>query len=189
MNLAELAIESERILFGRVNFPRVPSKTKTLLVKTMTGQGRGCEPMLHEIRTDHDWDLYTQCRGPVERELGLSGREIEALIRIMRNKGNMLNITWYLYPDGERPAGAVGLLRYEAAGLRCGRLQDVDIFPGRRGQGLGNCLLEAVECLAMRGRLKYLTVGAQSDSWTCDWYERRGYEPVLSMAVPREPGR
>jgi ribosomal protein S18 acetylase RimI-like enzyme len=70
------------------------------------------------------------------------------------------------------------------------RLQEVDVFPGHRGNGYGEAALTAICAQLASEGLRDIIVGAEEDDWTLSWYRRRGFHDVArvpSAGLPTPP--
>ncbi|WP_448642820.1 hypothetical protein [Geodermatophilus sp. URMC 63] len=60
-------------------------------------------------------------------------------------------------------------------------LQEVDVFPGSRGRGNGNALLEALRRLLVAEGVTRLVVAADEGDWPLSWYRRRAFTDVARV--------
>ncbi len=177
--LLDAALESERVLFEHVTLVDDHAEGKALLVKPKTLDAPSPVPLrLEAIASDADWAAYLQARYEVEKVYGLNLEQTERIIQQMQQRMQRMALGWHFLWLDEEAVGAVGLLLFEHQGQHYGRLQDVDVFPGYRGQGNGNRLLTAVEALAWQRRAAALFIGADTDDWPLGWYQRRGYTRI-----------
>lgn len=174
--LFSAALESERWLFKQVAIAPedVPAKVllcKRIVVPTATQSPPALEPIL----SAELWDQYRAERCQIEKAYGLDHAAVNHMVERMRLRAEQLPISWYFLRLKAQWPAAVGLLRFTFQGQALGRLQDVDVFPRFRGQGIGNQLLAAIEAHVAAHGLPYLFVGADEDDWPLAWYERHGY--------------
>ncbi|GAA3593131.1 hypothetical protein GCM10022223_04960 [Kineosporia mesophila] len=169
------ALASERLLFpvGRSGPPG-----KTLLVRST----REPWPALRRLRLNPltDWAHYEQLRIEVEAGFGVGPEQARGLVAALRERAARLRLTMLIADDD---IGALGWFPLADPGWA--RLQEVDVFPGHRGQGFGDALLAAaLDHLAERG-VHTAIIGADEDDWPLDWYRRRGFTAVARVPLSR----
>jgi GNAT superfamily N-acetyltransferase len=172
---AELALTSERLLFGQACPPQAARPGKALLVKPLLARAEP-ELRLRQIRSAANWAQYLQERIQIEAQYGVESHAAQAMVDAMRRRQATQAIAWYFLHNQKVIVGAIGLLTFEYASVRCGRLQDVDVFARFRGHGYGHQLLATIETHAFRRGLQHLVVGADQDDWPLQWYLKSGYQ-------------
>ncbi|SDC57209.1 Acetyltransferase (GNAT) family protein [Geodermatophilus telluris] len=183
MGPAEAAIASERLLRPGVPDSAAPGSAKVLLVRSAAPPLASSTLHLVPCGTDADWARYADARVAVEAGLGLDEPAARAMVAGLRARAARLPLQLWLAPgtDGD-PVAAVAAFRL-LADPATARLQEVDVFPGHRGAGRGDALLEAVRRLLVADGVTRLVLGADEDDWPLSWYRRRGFVPVAR--VPR----
>ncbi|HEX4922957.1 MAG TPA: GNAT family N-acetyltransferase [Bdellovibrionales bacterium] len=136
---------------------------------------------LERVETEADWEAMYALRLQIEKPFGNTNpRLVEGFVEDIRKKARALDGSWFLARAGSDIVGEIGLVPFELAGVRFGRLQDVDIAPQWQGRGLGRELLSAVCQVARDMELSALALRARSDGWVKDWYARFGFRRVDS---------
>ncbi|TFV53898.1 GNAT family N-acetyltransferase [Geodermatophilus sp. DF01-2] len=190
MDPTALAVASERLLRPGARVlagGERPGAGRTLLVRPAAVPIAPLALALQACTTDADWARYAVRRVEVEAGFGLDPEQARALVRRTRERTGGLGLRLWLAagPDGDL-VGAVGAFLLPAdAGTA--RLQEVDVFPGHRGRGHGDALLEAVRRRLAADGVGRLLVGADEDDWPLGWYRGRGFRPVarVSRAAPQ----
>lgn len=140
-------------------------------------------------RSEERWEAMVGYREEVEKEFagyrpGAGRRAVDQV----RHRREYLAGDWYLALLGKLVVGGVGLIGFDTPVGRVGRLQDVDIAPSFRGEGLGRELLLAVCREAVRLDLAGLCLRADAGDWPKDWYQRFGFVRVGAWPYRKQPG-
>ncbi|MGY1703911.1 GNAT family N-acetyltransferase [Geodermatophilus sp. SYSU D00697] len=188
---ADRAVATERLLRPGVRVlgdGEDAGAGRTLLVRSAADPIAGRALPLRACRTEEDWARYAAARLPVEAALGLDEDAARALVGRTRERTVRLGLRLWLAPgaDGDL-VGAIGALRLPSD-VRTARLQEVDVFPGHRGAGSGDGLLEAVRRRLAGEGVATLVVAADEDDWPLGWYRRRGFRPVARVPRPTPSG-
>ena len=137
---------------------------------------------LLDCDSDERWALYEDYRGPVEREFGLGEAEARALVRLARERAVRLGLwLWLAIDDDGQIVGGVAAFRHRQDATLAARLQEVDVFPAHRGQGLGTALLEGARLHLSSQGVGVLIIGADEDDWPLAWYRRLGFRDVARV--------
>jgi GNAT superfamily N-acetyltransferase len=100
--------------------------------------------------SDEQWYQYEDYRIPVEASFGLDEAADRTLVRVTRERGALLGMRlWFATGQNGDVVGGIGAFAIQDEGVLAARLQEVDVFPAHRGQGLGNALLEGVRRLLL----------------------------------------
>lgn len=141
-------------------------------------------------RSEEHWEAMAAYREEVEKEFaGYSPGDGWRVVDQIRHRKENLTGDWYLALADGLVVGGIGLLLFDTAAGRVGRLQDVDVAPASRGTGLGRELLPAVCREAVRLDLSGLCLRADADDWPKDWYFRFGFRRVGTWPCLKQPGR
>jgi predicted N-acetyltransferase YhbS len=103
----------------------------------------------------------------------------------LRDRGRRLGLRLYFAQDGQQVVGGVGSFRLPVPHQSCAWLQEVDVFPGWRGQGYGDGLLTAVLAMLNAEGVSTVVVGADEDDWPLSWYRRRGFRDTVRVSLDR----
>jgi len=134
---------------------------------------------LWPVETGWQWAEMTEMRDEVEQEYpGYQPATTSRMVEHIRHRLSYLDGDWYLAEVNGTVVGGIGLLVFQTPAGKVGRLQDVDIRPGRRGEGLGDELLRAACGEAVRLGLDALCLKADGDDWPKEWYLRLGFTHV-----------
>lgn len=62
----------------------------------------------------------------------------------------------------------------------CACIYNLSVEEKCRGRGYGNRLLEEAEKVAQKLGASVVSLAAEKDKFTADWYKRKGYKPIFS---------
>lgn len=62
----------------------------------------------------------------------------------------------------------------------CACIYNLSVEEKCRGRGYGNRLLEEAEKVAQKLGASVVSLAAEKDKFTADWYKRKGYNPLFS---------
>lgn len=111
--------------------------------------------------TDERWALYENCRVPVEREFGLDEPAVRSLVRRTRERAVRLGLQlWLATAEDDQVVAGIAAFSPAQDGAPAARLQEVDVFPAHRGQGLGKALLEGARLHLSSQGVQVLVIGA-----------------------------
>lgn len=98
---------------------------------------------------------------------------------------------WLAIGQAGKVVGGVAAFRCPDRASPAARLQEVDIFPAHRGQGLGTALLEGVRDLLLSEGVSSLVIGADEDDWPLGWYRSLGFRDLLRVnkRISQPPAR
>lgn len=137
---------------------------------------------LQACDSDAGWALYEDHRVPVESEFGLGEAEARALVRLTRERVARLGLRlWLATDDGGQVVGGIAAFRHSQGATLAARMQEVDVFPAHRGEGLGTALLESVRLHLRSQGVAVLIIGADEDDWPVAWYRRLGFRDVARV--------
>jgi GNAT superfamily N-acetyltransferase len=179
---ADLALASERLLRPGVAPLRggeAAGAGEVLLVRAAAVRLAGGALDLVPCTTDADWARYAGARVAVEAGFGLDEAAARAMVARTRERGARIGLRLWTAPG---PVAAVAAFPVPGDPATA-RLQEVDVFPGYRGAGRGDALLEAVRRLLAAEGVARLVVGADEDDWPLSWYLRRGFRAVARVPV------
>jgi len=186
--LFNIAIASERVL--RLSVEPLPGGDddvgKALLVRTASEPflARPMRLSLTPLDDERRWEEYERLRLPVEASFGLTPEQGRAAVGVTRTRVECQGLLMWLAVDvRQRTVGAIGAF-FVAGHREVARLQEVDVFPRHRGDGLGDDLLEALRLVLVERGATVLLVGADEEDWPLSWYERRGFERVARVPKP-----
>jgi GNAT superfamily N-acetyltransferase len=183
----ELALGTERAL--RPDAVEVAADSavagKTLLVRDASVPFSPHALTLVPCTSDMHWAAYEAARIPVEAAFGLDEAEARAMVRRTRDRAGAIGLQlWLATGQPEGVVGAIGAFRHPGPTASAARLQEVDVFPGHRGHGLGTALLEGVRRLLAAENVTTMVVGADEDDWPLSWYRRLGFRDVVRVNQP-----
>lgn len=193
---AGIAIRSERLLFPTTDElvePPGPGRStgKTLLTRptrdpwpTGTRRRPPREPRPANVLklVPLNWDRYEPARIEVEAGFGVAPPQARAMIAELRERCERLGLTMLSMISMEDALGAFGFF-VPVPGWA--RLQEIDVFPAWRGQGLGDALMAAALTHLDGLGVSTVIVGADEDDWPLSWYRRRGFVPVARVPLGR----
>lgn len=135
--------------------------------------------------SDDQWSRYEDHRIPVEASFGLDEPAARRLVRLTRKRAALLGMRlWLATGPTDDVVGGIAAFRHPERTSPAARLQEVDVFPAHRGQGLGAALLEGARRLLVNEGVRTLVVGADEDDWPLGWYRRLGFRQVLRVGKP-----
>jgi len=137
------------------------------------------------VRSVQQWRHYEEQRIAVEAGFGVGESEARRMVGELRDRGRRLGLRLYFAQDGQQVVGAMGSFRLPVPHQSCARLQEVDVFPGWRGQGYGDGLLTAVLAMLSAEGVSTVVVGADEDDWPLSWYRRRGFRDTVRVSLDR----
>ena len=138
--------------------------------------------VLQACDSDERWALYEDYRVPVENELGLGEAEARALVRRTRERSVGLGLRLWLGTDDDgQVVGAIAAFHHRQDATLAARLQEVDVFPAHRGQGLGIALVAGARLHLSSPGVGILIVGADEDDWPLAWYRRLGFREAARV--------
>jgi len=183
------ALRSEQLLdhSARVLGPaESPGAAKALLVRAVDEPRAAPRTVdLVPVRSVQQWRHYEEQRIAVESGFGVGESEARRMVRELRDRGRRLGLRLYFAQDGRQVVGGVGSFRLPVPHQSCARLQEVDVFPGWRGQGYGDGLLTAVLAMLNAEGVSTVVVGADEDDWPLSWYRRRGFRDTVRVSLDR----
>jgi GNAT superfamily N-acetyltransferase len=101
------------------------------------------------LEDEGGWQEYERLRLPVEASFGLTPEQGRAAVRATRTRVERQGLRMWLALDVRQEAvGAIGAFTVTGH-PHVARLQEVDVFPGHRGQALGDELLEALRLVLL----------------------------------------
>jgi GNAT superfamily N-acetyltransferase len=185
-HLKQLALDTERALRPDAVQLReaVGAVGKALLVRDARQPFAAHGLALLACTSDEQWSQYEDYRIPVEASFGLDEAAARDLVRLTRERTGPLGLRLWLATGQEGVVGGIGAFAVQGEGVSAARLQEVDVFPAHRGQGLGGALLEGVRRLLLSEGFRMLVVGADEDDWPLAWYRRLGFRQVLRVRKP-----
>ncbi|GLY15611.1 hypothetical protein Kisp01_26260 [Kineosporia sp. NBRC 101677] len=179
-----LALTSERLLFPltRELAADDPSIGKALLAHTGEPPPVAKQLTLKQISSPADWRLYEELRIEVEAGFGVPPPQARTIVAVLRQRTAILRLAMYFgHTTEDGVVGSIG--HFGESGWA--RLQEVDIFPAWRGQGLGDALLAATLHQLHADGVNTVIVGADEDDWPLSWYRRRGFTDVARVTLTR----
>ncbi len=183
------ALRSEQLLAhsARVLGPAESlGAAKVLLVRAAGDPGAAPRTVdLVPVVSVQQWRHYEVQRIAVEAGFGVGAREARRMVRELRDRGERLGLRLYFAQDCGQVVGAMGCFRLPVPHQSYARLQEVDVFPGWRGQGYGDGLLTAVLAMLNAEGVSTVVVGADEDDWPLSWYRRRGFRDTVRVSLDR----
>lgn len=185
--LKQLALDTERALRSGVVEVNEDdgAVSKALLVRDARQPFAARGLALVACDSDEQWVQYEDYRIPVEAAFGLSETSARALVRQTRARAALLGMRlWLAIGQTGDVIGGIGAFRYPECTSPAARLQEVDVFPAHRGQGLGAALLQGVRGLLVSEGVRTLVIGADEGGWPLGWYHSLGFRKVLRVNNP-----
>jgi GNAT superfamily N-acetyltransferase len=178
------ALLSERLLRPHVSplkSDQEPGRAKALLIRHTDATGSTSDVVLAPITSASDWSEYLARRIEVERGFGGTARDARRMIDQMHEREHSIGLRTFFVHAHQGVVGAIAQFPLPQPHQGWARLQEVDVFPGHRGNGYGDAALTAMCAhLASEGR-RDIIVGAEEADWPLSWYRRRGFHDVARV--------
>lgn len=181
---AATAVASERIIFPgvRVLAGQHTGAAKALLTRATSAIPATDPPVaLRRIARRAQWRRYEERRISVEAGFGVGQEQARAMVATLRGEQERIGLDVFFAEHLGEEVGAIARFSMPPPNHHWARLQEVDIFPAWRGNGLGTSMLLAMIGLLFEEGSTMVAVGADEEDWPLKWYQRHGFRIVARV--------